>query len=56
MPKVVVKEAEEVVSVWRAGARFYLCGMRKLADGIGRREKVVTEVAKKKSNVHGVGQ
>ena len=34
VPKMMIKEAEEIVSMWRAGARFNVCGMTKLADGI----------------------
>ena len=35
VPEMMTKEAEEIVSMWRAGARFYVCGMKKLADRIG---------------------
>jgi len=56
VPEVMVKEAEEVVSMWGAGE--VLCVRDEEAGGWDweARRKIVTEVAKRKSNVHGVGQ
>lgn len=49
VPEMMIKEAEEIVSMWRAGARFCVCGMKKLADGIGEvGRKIVTEVGNEK--------
>jgi cytochrome P450/NADPH-cytochrome P450 reductase len=48
VPEMTTKEAEEIVSMWRAGARFYVCRMKKLADGIGEvGRNIVAEVAEK---------
>jgi sulfite reductase alpha subunit-like flavoprotein len=35
VPDMMIKEAEEIVSMWKASATFYVCGTRKVADGIG---------------------
>lgn len=46
---MMTKEVEEIVSMWRAGARFYVCGMKKPADRIGEvGRKIVTEVGNEK--------
>ncbi|OAP57125.1 hypothetical protein AYL99_07862 [Fonsecaea erecta] len=34
VPERMVREAEEIVTLWRSGARAYICGTRKFSEGI----------------------
>ena len=52
VPEAMMREAEEIVRLWRADARVFVCGSRKLAEGVEEAaRKIVREVAKRKFNV-----
>ena len=52
VPEAMLRDAEEIKELWRAGARVFVCGSRKFGEGVSEAaRKIVTEVAKQKFNL-----
>ena len=49
VPEAMVRDAEEIIGLWRADVRVYVCGSQKLAEGTEEAaQKIVREAVKRK--------